>query len=92
VMYMYSKSGGKYTTHTWVKDSDNLGQLSYLNLQVYEQFFHAQFRAVPSHLREMYAVKFVHSPAQNWLCHLPQFPHLLRGLTEAIELVPESLE
>ncbi|KAF8582855.1 hypothetical protein K439DRAFT_123615 [Ramaria rubella] len=81
------------STHAWIADTNNLGRLSYLVLQVYDHLLHRQFRVIPQYLRVnvLSAVQFVHINAQAWLCRLPERPEFPRGSTQPMQISQASL-
>src|SRR6266481_2683242 len=72
VIWMYSKGGGKYGAHLLVLQTSSISQLSFMALQVYEQTFRGQFRAIPNITCCVFAFQYVHLPAMGFLCCVPK--------------------
>ena len=73
-------------------ETESVGKLSYLVLQVYEHIFQGKFQVVPQQMSKLYAIQFLHILPHSWLCCLPQPPPSSCGPTEPIELDVASLD
>jgi len=92
VIWLYAKGGGKNATHAWIAETNSIGELSYIVLQVYEQTLRAQFRAIPNTASFVFALKYTQLPASGFHCRLPHRPRLLPGATGHMELSGDSLD
>ncbi|KAF7335957.1 hypothetical protein MSAN_02309100 [Mycena sanguinolenta] len=84
VKTMYSKSGGKAGTHSWIATTDTIGSLSFLVAQVYEHEFRRRFRTIHRADALLGTIRFAHLPVGSFLALLPK--------DEAVKSFPTHIE
>jgi hypothetical protein len=75
-MAMYSQSGGKGGTHSWLSDSTNIGAISYLVVQIYEYAYHRNFRTVHQRNAALHVGTYALLPSDRFLRTLTTTPTL----------------
>lgn len=70
VLALYAKGGGKAGTHAWQSNSNSIGAISYLAMQVYE-FTNGHFRAVHTRNRALQVCSFALVPSDTFLLTIP---------------------
>ena len=71
VITLYCRRGGKVAVHAWKPETSNIGEVSYLVMQVYEPLLHTKFRAVHHRVAALQTVTFSHLPSDHFLRTLP---------------------
>ena len=71
VLAFYSQGGGKSGAHSWQGATRNLGVISYISAQLYEQSFNSLFRAVHKERAHLQAFSFDHFTSDSFLRLLP---------------------
>jgi hypothetical protein len=71
VLALYSQGGGKSGIHSWQGITRNLGAISYISAQLYEQSFNSLFRAVHKELAHLQGFTFDHFTTDSFLRRLP---------------------
>jgi len=67
------KSSGKNGAHAWVPECMNVGRLSYIVLQAFEQLYRRTFSPTPQHLAVLRVAKqFIHLLMNSLLCQVPE--------------------
>jgi hypothetical protein len=75
VLSIYSKSGGKNGTHSWLPEVLSIAVVSYMPVQLFgENFIGRQFRAVPQVLTWLQINQFALMPSASFLCVLDDAP------------------
>ncbi|KAJ6493128.1 hypothetical protein C8R45DRAFT_1073149 [Mycena sanguinolenta] len=72
VKTMYSKTGGKTGTHSWIATTDTIGNLSFLVAQVYEHEFRRRFRTIHRADALLGTIRFAHLPVGSFLALVPK--------------------
>jgi ribonuclease BN (tRNA processing enzyme) len=89
VLAIYTQSGAKHSPHTWQLETSNIGNVSYLAVQVYEQAFFNCFRGVHDAIhRNIGALRlnsFSHIHADHFLQVLPGL-HSVSDNTQDLQL------
>lgn len=70
VLALYAKGGGKAGAHAWQSNSNSIGAISYLAMQVYE-FTNGHFRAVHVRNRALQVCSFALVPSDMFLITIP---------------------
>ncbi|KIJ28235.1 hypothetical protein M422DRAFT_270465 [Sphaerobolus stellatus SS14] len=71
VLHFYEKGRGKNATHAWAGESSNIGQISYISVQLYEHFYGATFSETPLEFTKLYAKGFAHLHSHSFLYRIP---------------------
>ncbi|ETW76725.1 hypothetical protein HETIRDRAFT_328623, partial [Heterobasidion irregulare TC 32-1] len=71
VISIYSQGRGKLGAHGWQQSSTNIGAISYLSMQLYEQSYSATFQAVHTRLALLQAFTYKHLMPDSFLCLMP---------------------
>ncbi|KIJ45456.1 hypothetical protein M422DRAFT_250775 [Sphaerobolus stellatus SS14] len=71
VLHFYEKGGGKNATHAWAGESSNIGQISYISVQLYEHLYGATFSETPLEFTKLYAKGFAHLHSHSFLYQIP---------------------
>lgn len=74
VLSIYSKSGGKNGTHSWVAEASSVAAISYIPVQIFEHVIGRHFRAIPQTLTWLQVKQFTLLPASAFLCVLDSAP------------------
>ncbi|KAL5536122.1 MARS2_3 [Sanghuangporus sanghuang] len=89
VLSIYSKSGGQAGRHDYLREASNIGQISYLAVQTYEDAGNRCFREIHSALAHLSVASFAHLFSYEFLCTLPGSPIFEKG-KNLIHLTPNS--
>src|SRR5258705_13866905 len=76
VLVMYSQGSGKGGCHVWQHDTQNIGAVSNLVMQVYEYAHHRTFRGVHTRNASLQVFTYALLPLHGFLCILPGIPSL----------------
>lgn len=70
---MYEKGGGKYGRHSWTKECQNIGMLSYLVVQLWRQSLgqRCQFKTVHGPSSHLALPRFAHIPSASFIYAVP---------------------
>ncbi|KAH7904198.1 hypothetical protein BJ138DRAFT_1240158 [Hygrophoropsis aurantiaca] len=72
VITLYTKGAGKNGKHSAVLQVDTITAISYVGVQLFQQLFRQQFRAIPEATALFQCHQFAHLPSMAFLCVLVQ--------------------
>ncbi len=79
VQAIYAKSGGKNAKHGSVEDSNTIGALSNIAVQIFEHTYGRQFRSITQATSTLQTNQYALLPPLNFLCKLNNSPTLTPG-------------
>ncbi|KIJ59917.1 hypothetical protein HYDPIDRAFT_170487 [Hydnomerulius pinastri MD-312] len=82
VIALYSKGGGKNGKHGAALKADHIAALSYVGVQVYQQYFRQTFRAVTDETAKFQTHQFAFLPSIMFLCTLNSTPEITHSGSE----------
>ncbi|KAJ7200399.1 hypothetical protein GGX14DRAFT_572153 [Mycena pura] len=84
VLTMYTKNGSKAAAHSFTPQCDNIGRLSYIIVQIYEQHYMRSF-SFTRRGDHMHILRFMHIPSTSFLAIIPP-DHTPRVAASHVEL------
>ncbi|KAJ7208611.1 hypothetical protein GGX14DRAFT_566827 [Mycena pura] len=84
VLTMYTKNGSKASAHSFTPQCDNIGRLSYIVVQIYEQHYMRSF-SFTRRGDHLHVLRFIHIPSTSFLAIIPP-DHTPRVAASHVEL------
>lgn len=71
VLTLYTRGGGKTAVNSWVASVANIGLISYVCVQLFEQVLHRQFRGILHSMAAHQTLSFAHLSSDCIITRLP---------------------
>lgn len=89
---MYERGGGKTAYHSWISESDSVGSVSYLPIQVWQHHRQRMFRVSCGPTMRLNVPRYAHLPAAAFLHYIPTQSIRLVNNGDFIELAAKFFD